>query len=72
MDKDNITTHLHLPNILLGDLKKKSKVSGRNILLPTMQSIMEFLGHLEKIGASFNGMPAGIYAKLLQERQHAA
>jgi hypothetical protein len=33
---------------------------------------MEFFGHLEKIGASFNGMPAGIYTKLLQERQHTA
>jgi hypothetical protein len=27
---------------------------------------MEFFGHLEKLGASFNGIPAGIYTKLLQ------
>jgi hypothetical protein len=71
MDKDNITIELHLFDILLGDFKKKSEVSVRNILSSAMQGIVEFLGHLEKLGVSFNGIPAGIYTKLFQQRQHA-
>ena len=66
VDKDNIAIELHLLDILLGDFMKKSEVSVRNILLPAVQCIVEFLGHLEKLWISFNDIPTGIYTKLLQ------
>jgi hypothetical protein len=72
MDKDDIPIKLHLPDILLGDFEKKSEVGVGNILSSAVQRIVEFFGHLEKLGVSFNGIPAGIHTQLLHERQHAA
>src|SRR4030042_1981662 len=67
MNENDISIQFKFLNVLLGCFQKELKVFSANSFLSAVKSIVEFLGHLEKLITPFYDIPAGIDTKLSQQ-----
>lgn len=72
MNKENVSTEGYLLDILLARLLKQGDVLRRERDPSSVQSIVDFLSHLEKLIIALDHAPTRVHAKLIQKWQHPA